>query len=74
LERERDDYKDRWETLGRVAKKKIDRLEAQHADAVEEIVWLRALLGRIAAGHAHPSKLAGEAVDESVVRLPAGGQ
>lgn len=26
---ERDEYKDRWETLGRVARAKIDRLEAQ---------------------------------------------
>jgi hypothetical protein len=42
--------------------------------AADEIVWLRGVLGRIAAGHAHPSKLAGEAVDESVVRILAGGQ
>lgn len=26
---ERDDYKDRWETLGRVARRRIERLEAQ---------------------------------------------
>lgn len=49
-------------------------LDHQHQGAVEEVVWLRAVLGRIAAGHAHPSKLAGEAVDESVARIPAGGQ
>jgi hypothetical protein len=42
--------------------------------AVEEIVWLRATLGRVAAGHSHPSKLAGEAVDQSIVRVPLGGQ
>jgi hypothetical protein len=42
--------------------------------AVGEIVWLRAALGRIAAGHAHAPKLAGEAVDESETRLPLGGQ
>lgn len=42
--------------------------------AVKEVVWLRAVLGRIAAGHTHASKLAGEAVDESVARLPVGRQ
>lgn len=29
LRAQRDDYKDRWEILSRVAKRKIDRLEAQ---------------------------------------------
>jgi chromosome segregation ATPase len=31
------DYKNRWETLGRVAKKKIDKLEARVAQLREEL-------------------------------------
>jgi regulator of replication initiation timing len=30
IEVERDDYKDRWEILGRVAKKQIDKLDAEN--------------------------------------------
>jgi hypothetical protein len=36
LERERDDYKDRWETLGRVSKRMIER----QAEALREAVDL----------------------------------
>lgn len=37
LERERDDYKDRWETLGRVAKKIIDR-QAKEIQAMKAVI------------------------------------
>lgn len=45
-------------------------LDSETEGAVEEVVWLRAVLGRIAAGHAHPSRLASEAVAESAMRFP----
>jgi hypothetical protein len=37
LEQERDDYKDRWETLGRVAKEIIDR-QAKEIQAMKALV------------------------------------
>lgn len=37
LERERDDYKDRWETLGRVAKKVIDR-QAKEIQTMKAVI------------------------------------
>jgi hypothetical protein len=40
LERERDDYKDRWETLGRVAKRIIDR-------QAKEIQTMRAVIEQL---------------------------
>lgn len=36
LERERDDYKERWETLGRVSKKVIDRLRSENRDLLSK--------------------------------------
>lgn len=35
-ERERDDYKDRWEILGRVSRNMIERLEADKQGAVDQ--------------------------------------
>jgi hypothetical protein len=38
LERERDDYKDRWETLGRVSKRMIEKRDEQLQGAVEALL------------------------------------
>jgi cell division protein FtsB len=39
---QRDDYKDRWEVLGRVAKKQLDDLAAENKRLRAEVAHLRA--------------------------------
>jgi molybdopterin converting factor small subunit len=41
------DYKDRWETLGRVAKKQLDRATARTDELEAEVKQLRALLAEV---------------------------
>lgn len=48
--------RDLWRSRAEVGKERIAFLERQHRGAVEA-------LRRIAAGHSHPAKMAGEALD-----------
>lgn len=54
---ERDDYKDRWETLGRVAKRMIEQRDEQLREAVDLVREARFYVDARATGSVKAAKL-----------------